>query len=65
MFEDAVLTALSAPEESDRATQLAQVLARFGHVYVSSVEMGGMKQIHSSKTVETRVRALSSSRKAS
>ena len=55
LFEAAVETALASQDASQRAEKLAQVFERFGHVYIYSVEMGGMKHIRSARSTETQV----------
>lgn len=49
-FKSAVLEALACTDAATRATQLEDVFARFGHVYPTSVEMGGLKRITSTRT---------------
>ena len=55
MFKAAVEAALVISAESERAAELTDVFERFGHVYVSSVEMGGMKHIVSTKASDSQV----------
>lgn len=54
-FESAIATALAIPDESERIAELTGAFERFGHVYVSSVEMGGMKFVSSTKELSTEV----------
>lgn len=57
-FKNAVMKALDVTDAAQRTNQLAQVFKEYGHVYYSSVEMGGMKHTTSKKTRETSVREI-------
>ena len=48
--------ALAVPDTVERVAALAEVFERFGHVYLSSVEMGGMKHIFSTNESNNKVR---------
>ena len=53
-FKEAIDNALAAPELR-RTEELAEVFRRFGHVYVASVEMGGMKHTTTTRAGFTKV----------
>ena len=54
-LQDAVHQALRLASESERKTELIKVFDRYGHVYPTSVELGGMKHIWSTRKKKDQV----------
>lgn len=54
-FAEAVHEALAETDEKERTTALTQVLDQYGYFYLTSVEMGGIKYISSSKKTDSTV----------
>ncbi|KAG8846054.1 hypothetical protein FRB96_002095 [Tulasnella sp. 330] len=51
-FAEAVQEALAETDEKERTAALTQVLDQYGYFYLTSVEMGGMKYISSTKKTD-------------
>ena len=54
-LKKAIDRALALADESQQKAELIKVFDNFGHVYASSVEMGGMKHILTSRKVAEKV----------
>lgn len=54
-LKDAVNRALDIQDPKKRTSELVKVFGEYGHMYVASVEMGGMKHTTSSRTVTASV----------
>ncbi|KAG8883438.1 hypothetical protein FRB98_003134 [Tulasnella sp. 332] len=52
-FLEAVQEALAETDEKERTVALTQVLDQYGYFYLTSVEMGGMKYISSTKKTDS------------
>ncbi|KAG8844770.1 hypothetical protein FRB96_002831 [Tulasnella sp. 330] len=52
-FAEAIQEALGETDEKERGAALTRVLDQYGHFYLTSVEMGGMKYISSTKKTDS------------
>ena len=54
-FHKAVQRALALPDPAKRTAKLGEIFKQFGHMYVASVELGGMKHTTSIKENSEKV----------